>query len=69
MTPTDKMQLEPARVNEEEHENNRDERLRLIGLILAPYVKVQPEDKCGERFDLLYEKSLSELKIYYQVFK
>lgn len=63
------MELEPAEYEPRELQNEKRERLRLIGLILDPYVPTQTEEKCGERFNLLYEKTLPELRIYYQVFK
>ena len=56
-------------MNEAVVEQSKDEKLRLIQAIMAEYVKNEPQDKCGDRFDKLYEKSLEELKIYYQVFK
>ncbi len=61
------MELEKAKVIHEDE--NKAEKLKLIGLIMEPYVKVHPEEVCGDKFNALYEKSLSELKIYYQVFK
>jgi hypothetical protein len=63
------MQLEPAEYEENTNVKERDERVRLIGLILDEYVSNQPPEQCGERFNLLYEKTLPELRIYYQVFK
>lgn len=46
----------------------RDEKIKLIGLILDSYVGINTEEKCGKRFDLLYDKSLVQLKAYWQVY-
>jgi hypothetical protein len=47
----------------------RDEKIKLIGLILDTYVKDNSDVKCGDRFDKLYDASLPELKIYYLFYK
>jgi hypothetical protein len=62
------MDLEPVEYDPKTFQVDKKERLRLIGLILDSYVHNQTEEKCGERFDLLYEKTLPELRIYYQVY-
>ena len=45
------------------------EKLKCIKLLMDPIVKTTSEEKCGERFNVLYDKSLEELKIYCHVFK
>lgn len=60
-------ELEP--VLYESKDENRNEKLKLIGLIMDLESPTLSLEKAGALFDKLYDKSLFELKIYYQVFK
>lgn len=51
--------------------DEKEEKLKYLGLILDDCFKKEPyisEEKAGSLFDTWYDKSCSELKIYYQVY-
>lgn len=48
--------------------DDRQEKIRLIGLILDQYVPFNSAENCGKRFDFLYDKSIERLIAYYQVY-